>query len=164
MLGRRDVDIETDRAVLLEFHCQANYESDSPWARRTPYEEYRSKWLSTSQPDTFLGDLAQSMEDPRTVAEIWEVEQRVAGYVWVTFEEIQDYGLTVAEVKDITVVEQRRREGIASAMLAHAEEVARIRGAHLLRSGCGTENLPSQGLHDKLGFSMFRLEYEKVLT
>ena len=36
MLTIRDVDVQSDRETLLEFHCTANYESESPWARSGP--------------------------------------------------------------------------------------------------------------------------------
>lgn len=48
-------------------------------------------------------------------------------------------------------------------MLAHAERVARERGAGLLRSEAGIENLASHGLHEKLGFDTYQLKYEKLL-
>lgn len=164
MLHYRPVDIQADRETLLEFHCRGNHESDSPWARSMPYEQYREKWLSTSQPESFLQSLAKSLEDERTLAEIWEDEGIVVGYVWVTFTDIADYNLTFAEIDDIAVADAYQRRGIASQMLMPVELLARERGAHILRSETGIENIASQGLHTKLDFQTYHLRYEKLLV
>ena len=52
-----------------------NYDSETPWARTISYDDYREKWLSTEQTDSFLTHLSQSMEDERTIASIWEEER-----------------------------------------------------------------------------------------
>ncbi len=80
------------------------------------------------------------------------------------FQEIEGYDLTVAAVNDIEVVAARQRQGIGTLMLQRAEALARERGAQLLRSETGSENVASQGLHAKLGFEVFRLQYEKRLN
>lgn len=98
MLTIRDVDVQSDRETLLEFHCTANYESESPWARSGPYDQYRAEWLSTPQPESFLSSLAGSMSDERTIAEIWQDAGRPVAYLWVRFTDIQGYELTYAEV------------------------------------------------------------------
>jgi GNAT superfamily N-acetyltransferase len=160
----RPVDLEADRDILLNFHCRGNYESASPWARRMEYEEYRKKWLSTSQPESFLQSLAKSLEDERTITEIWEDEDKAVAYVWIAFWDIPDYNITVAEVNDIAVANAYQRRGIATQMLAHAEQLARERGAHVFRSGTGIENLASQRLHAKQGFETYHVLYEKLLV
>ena len=81
MLSPRKIDTEADKDILLDFHCRINYESETPWARTVPFEQYREKWLSSSQTKTFLGDLAESMADERTIAEIWEDDHVVVGYL-----------------------------------------------------------------------------------
>lgn len=163
MLDRRPVDVGTDRAFLLEMHCRGNYESDAPWARRAPYEQYRGEWLSTPQPEQFLASLLESLTDHRTVAEVWEQDGESAGFLWVTFGEFEGYGITFAEVRDIEVIEPLRRRGIGAAMLERAEQAAREHGAAVLRSETGVENAASRALHDASGFAQYRLLYEKLL-
>lgn len=163
MLQRRPIDIAQDRQLLLDLHCRINYASETPYARRVPYEEYRLKWLSTFQPETFLADLAQSIQDDRTVAEIWEVEGGVAGYLWVTFTDLADYELTIAEVMDLAVLPEYQGQGIGQQLLRYAESQARRQGATLLRSDTGVENRASQRLHERLEFHPYRICYEKVL-
>ncbi len=164
MLRRRVADVGADRETLLEFHCRINYESDSPWARRMPYEQYREGWRSSGQPESFLTDLAASMEDERTIAEVWEDDGSVIGYLWVTFTDVRDYGLAIAYVRDIAVTSSHQRRGVAQKMLEHVEELARARGARLLRSDTGIENVASERLHTKFGFKPYHIQYEKLLV
>ena len=164
MLEFRKVDVETDRELLLELHCEANYESETPWARVASYTEYREKWLSTGQPESYLKHLSESSEDGRTIAEFALANGEVAGYIWVTFMDVEDYDITIAEVNDIAVTQFYRRKGVGSQMLVYIEKLARERGARLLRSETGIENIASDRLHTKLGFKPYRIEYEKVLN
>ena len=164
MFRYRVIDIKEDKAVLLEFHCRINYESDTPYVRTVPYEKYREKWLSTSQPESYLLDLARTMKDERTIAEILEDKNVEVGYLWVTFADIQDYDITIAQIMDITVAPNYQRRGIGLKMLRRIEKLAKKRGATLLRSDTGIENVASQRLHESFGFKPYRIHYEKVLS
>ena len=163
MLSSRRIDTKADRRILLEFHSVSNYASERPWARETPFEEYREKWLSTSQPDEYLSALAQSMTDERTIPEIWQEDGQVIGYLWVSFSDVPDYDLIIAEVQDIVVAADFRRRGVGQRMLTHAEQTALDRGAHVLRSRAGIDNIASQGLHVKFGLQPQGIQYEKLL-
>ena len=164
MLAQRAVDPERDRDVLLELHCAANYESDTRWARAVPYEAYREAWLASGQTETYLESLARSLDDPRTIAEMWEDDGEAVGYVWATFHDIEGYGLTFAEVDDICVFPGRRRRGVGLAMLRRVEMLAKERGASWLRSETGIENTASQALHARHGFRQYHIGYEKLLV
>ena len=94
MLTFRPINVVADRDVLLEWHCDGNYESETPWARTVSYEEYRKKWLSTEQPESFLNHLAESTSDTRTIAEIAEKDGTAIGFVWVTFTDVEGYDVT----------------------------------------------------------------------
>ncbi|MPZ49907.1 MAG: GNAT family N-acetyltransferase [Dehalococcoidia bacterium] len=163
MLYQRGIHVPADRDLLLDFHCLGNHESDSPRAREMSFAEYRAEWLRTEQPLGFLGALTESLNDPRTVAELWLDDTKVIGFLWVTFLEIEGYGLTVAEVQDVEVVPDYQHRGIGTQMLAHAETLAREHGAQIIRSETGIENEPSRGLHEKSGYVVYRLLYEKVI-
>lgn len=163
MFRFRVVDINKDKDALFEFHCRIDYESETPYARRVPYEKYREKWLSTSQPEVYLSDLAKSMKDERTIAEILEDNNALIGYLWVTFAGIQGYNITIAEIMDIVVTPIYQHRGIGLMMLGHIEKLVQERGATLLRSGTGVENLASQKLHERFGFKPYLIHYEKVL-
>jgi len=168
MLGPRRIDIKADRGTLLELHCLINYESATPLVRGEPYDQYRMKWLNTSpsQPEVFLKDLTESMADERTIAEIWEDDGAVVGYLWVKFSDLRwgDEDLTIAEVYDLAVTEGYQRRGMGRKLLAHAEQLSRERGADILRSGTGIENTVSQKLHKSSAFETYYIQYEKLLT
>jgi len=164
MFKYRLINIQKDREILLKLHCRINYESETPFARKMSYEQYRKKWLSTAQPDSFILQLKKTMKDKRTMAEILADENgAITGYLWVIFNDIQGYNITIAEVMDIIVTKSYQRHGVGLMMLKHIEEVARQRGATLLRSDTGIENIASQKLHKKFGFKPYRIQYEKVL-
>jgi len=163
VLRYRRIDIIKDKDFLLDFHCRINYESETPYMRKLPYEEYRHKWLRTSQPHSFLSDLENTMKENRTVAEILEDGKAQVGYLWVTFTDVQDYGITIAGIMDIAVAPDFQHRGIGTTMLRHVEELAKEQGATLLRSDTGIENVASQKLHESLGFKPYKIHYEKVL-
>ena len=164
MLTQRAVDVDRDREALLELSCASNYESDTPWSRAAPYQTYRAAWLASGQAEKYLRSLARSLNDPRTIAEMWETDGDAVGYVWVTFHEIEGYGLTFAEIDDISVFPRHRRRGVGLAMLRRVETLAKERGASWLRSETGVENTASQALHAKHGFYQYRIGYEKLLV
>ena len=112
----------------------------------------------------FLTSLAESTRDPKTIAELWEDDGQTVGFLWVTFYEIGDYSITVADVCDLEVSPEFHRRGIGTAMLERAESTARQRGADLLRSDTGVSNVPMRRLFEKRGFETYRLQYEKLLT
>jgi len=163
MFQYRRINVNKDRDRLLEFHCRINYESETPYARKVPYEQYRQKWLSTMQPKTYLSDLSKSMKNKRTMAEILEDNGTPTGYLWVIFTDIQGYNMMIAQIMDIAVTPEHQRHGIGLSMLTRIEKIAKERGATFLRSDTGIENVASQKLHKKFGFRIKRIEYEKIL-
>jgi GNAT superfamily N-acetyltransferase len=164
MFRNRKIDLTRDRMSVLEFHCQINYECESDFGRSLPYPQYRERWLATSQPEEFLSDLSTSMEDSRTIAEVLEDDsENVAGYAWVTFTDVKEYNLAIAEIREIAIAEEYRKQGLGTSFLRHIEEAARANGAHVLRSGTGWGNTASKRLHEGCGFLPSRVEYEKVL-
>jgi len=165
MIRPRQINIEDDKKLILEFHCQTNYASDTPWARRTSYDQYRDKWFSTSQPDEFYSYFVETTQDPRTMAELWidDETDQVVGYLWVVFNDIKDYGLSVAEIYDLLVTPEFQGRGIGLQMLQYIEEKAIVSGANLIRSETGIENTPSIKLHEKSGFYTYRVLFEKRL-
>lgn len=164
MLRYRPIDIRKDRQVLLVIHCQINYASETSEVRKTSYEEYWEKWMRSPQPEQFLSHLGETIKDNRAVAEIVHDEHgAIVGYLWVTFEDIEGYNTRVAQVMDIAVLSDFRGHGVGTEIMHHIEEVARVKGARLLRSDTGIENEASQKLHEKLGFKPYHILYEKDL-
>jgi GNAT superfamily N-acetyltransferase len=56
------------------------------------------------------------------------------------------------EVQDVFVLERRRRRGVATALMAHAERLAAARGHDRISIGHGTENVAAQRLYERLGY------------
>jgi ribosomal protein S18 acetylase RimI-like enzyme len=160
----RTVDVNREKTVLLEFHCRINYESEFPYARIVPYAEYRKKWLSTSQPMSFLSELARTMKDKRTIVEILEDNGQTVGYVWVTFTDIPEYAVRIAEIMDIAVAPNHQHRGLGTMIMRHIEKQARLHEATLLRSDTGIDNVASQRPHESVGFKPYRIHYEKRLS
>jgi ribosomal protein S18 acetylase RimI-like enzyme len=110
-----------------------------------------------------LSDLAETMKDSRTIAEILEDDCVTAGYLWVTFTDVKDYNITIAGIMDIAVSPSYQRKGIGTTILRHIQELSEERKATLLRSDTGIENVASQKLHEGFGFKPYRIHYEKIL-
>ena len=160
----RKIDLVKDRQTLLEFHCTTNYTSAVPVVRRAyTSEQFREIWMKSRGPEEFISALANSMKDQRTIAEFWENGDTVAAYVWVIFHDWPDYHDIDAEINDILVAPEFQRRGIATQMIKHVEDLARERGATVLRSGTGIENMASRELHAKLGFQTCHMDFEKEI-
>ncbi|MBT7858833.1 MAG: GNAT family N-acetyltransferase [Gemmatimonadetes bacterium] len=160
----RKIRISEDRQAVLELHCEINYACDSPWIQAAPYPAYRRKWIESQQPEGFLKSLERSLEDHRTIAEVWCEGDLVCGYCWATFTDVPDYNLVIAEIHDLAVHRDFRRRGLGDGIIAYLEQVCRSAGAHVLRSGTGAANPASIAMHEKHGFGPYRVEYEKLLT
>ena len=156
--------MKKDREYLLTTHCQVNYACDSPWARETPYEAYQAQWLATSYGDKYLALLEKNALDHRQIVEIIEDEtgNRIA-FFRASFDEDKELGYTFYNIEEIYVEEPYRRRGIAAQLLLYAEEAAKKNRATVLRSGTGCVNSASRALHEKMGFSAYRVEYEKKI-
>jgi GNAT superfamily N-acetyltransferase len=158
----RKIDLVKDRQTLLDFHCTINYTSAVPVVRRAyTSEQFREMWMKSRGPDEFISALVNSMKDQRTIAEFRENGDTVAGYVWVIFHDWP--GDPDAEINDILIVPEFQRRGIATQMIKHVEQLARERGATVLRSGTGFENMASRELHAKLGFQTCHMDFEKEI-
>ena len=165
-LQHSKIDIDADRNYLLERHCRVNYESGTPWTRKISYEEYQADCFKDGNQnwmEEFLSSLRESMEDPRTIAEIIKTEaNETVGYLWVLFH-AEDASYFWADVSDIYVEEAFRKKGIATYLMDYAEHMAKRNGAKVIRSGTGCENFKSQGLHHKIGYYQSWVQYEKIL-
>ena len=126
------------------------------------FERYRDHWLTTPQPKEVLCSLTKSLNDPRTVAEIWEVDGEPVGFVWVRFTDVAGFDFTRADVDDLAVSPEFRRMGIGTQMMAFAEEAARANGANALYIDTGWENEPARSLYVRRGFREREIGYEML--
>lgn len=164
-IGFRNIELERDRVLLLKYHCRINYECECEHGRSNTFETYYSKWLTVeSQVNEFLESLKQSLNDPRTLAVIVLNEEQIIGYLWMTFTDLIDYKITIAELQDIFIEEEYRGKGIGVLLMDYSENRASKNGACILRSGTGADNIKSIKMHEKSGFKPYRIEFEKRLN
>jgi GNAT superfamily N-acetyltransferase len=163
VLSQRPIDIERDRDFVLDLYCLRNWEGLPAWARTASYRSFREGWLKTSQPDVFLRDLGSSLEDSRTVAEIWLEGEVPVGLLWIVFTDLEGVDATFAEIRALVVTLTHQRRGIGGLMLRHAEAEAADRGAQSIRSEIATDNEAARAMHGKLGFTVAVSQYEKLL-
>lgn len=161
----RDVQPTIERDTILEFHCINNYESESPLFRTIPYEEYRKQWLATPQPEEVLRIIEKDLKDSRNIVQFVQIDNEAVGFLWLRFNDI-DMGpneptYTIADVYGLGVKAEYHRQGIATKILSYIETQAREKGANLIRSGAGIDNFASQKLHEKYGFCVYQMLYEK---
>jgi GNAT superfamily N-acetyltransferase len=164
LLTQRQVEIERDRAFILDLYCLRGWEDLPQWARNSSYYTYKEGWMKTDQPKVFLNDLKERLGDERTIAEIWEEDGKPVAFMWVVFDELVGYRLTFAEVRSLVVSTGHQRRGIGGLMLRSAEEQAKARGAISLRSEMATDNEAACAMHGKQGFTVTTYQYEKVLV
>jgi ribosomal protein S18 acetylase RimI-like enzyme len=162
VLSQRPADLETDREFILDLGCMGSYESLPSWYRDRSYRAYRETWFNSTLPKIFLGDLAASMREPRTLAEIWHEDNQRAGFLWMTFEDAS-LGQVIATIHDLIVEPGHQRRGIGRMMLRAAAEQAKSRKASILRVETSVENPASQAIYEREGFTLARLLFEKVL-
>ncbi len=162
MLSQRPVDLETDREFILDLGCMGSYESLPAWYRNQSYRAYRDMWFNSTLPKLFLGDLAASLREQRTVADVWLEDNQRAGFLWMTFGD-SPHGLVIATLHDLVVEAGHQRRGIGKMMLQAATSRAKEDNAGILRVETSVENPASQAIYQSEGFTVARLLYEKVL-
>jgi GNAT superfamily N-acetyltransferase len=151
------------REAILALKLDGNFASDPVWAQEQGFEEYRNRWLASTQPDEFLAALKDSLRDPRTIADVFVDQGEPIAFVWVTFVDVPAFDLCIGELRDIAVLASRRREGIGSEILRQVADGARAVGAHVLRGETGAGNMPMQRAAEAFGAAACRVTYELVL-
>lgn len=164
MLTQRPIDLNRDKDFLLDLYCLRDWEDLPSWARNPSYHQYREGWLQTTQPATFLSGLGESLDDERTVAEVWLEGETPVGFLWIVFSDLENAPLTFAEIRALVVSIAHQRRGIGGLMLRHAEAEAVRLGAISIRSEMATENEAARAMHGKQGFTVATYQYEKILT
>lgn len=163
-LTHRPVDESLDNEFVCDLKILTNQACGNPRERAIPPEEYRSHWLGTSQPADFWASIETSRCDPRTIADVWLDAGRPVGWAWLTFRDVSDYGLTIAELQEIAVVPDRRREGLGAAMLRAIIGMARAGGAIVFRSETAIGNPASLALHAGAGLRASRVAFSMELA
>jgi ribosomal protein S18 acetylase RimI-like enzyme len=143
----------------VECHCRVCHVSNNFRNERPTYEAFRAVFQERGAWEESRAHIMKSLEDDRTLLDIVETnEGKRIGFFWVVFSDW--YEQHMADINDIYVEEFFRRKGIGLEMLAHIEKIVREKGANLLISSTGVDNLISQKMHQKYGFGPRRFEYQ----
>jgi len=163
VLSQRPIDLPNDESFLMDLACQASFDSGDLWTRSQPYKAYRDRWLESPLPRAFVRDLQDSLEDSRTVAEVWQEDGQPAGFLWLCFAD-SPFGFTSALLRQLTVAMTHQRRGIGTLMLKSAVERCRQHGAKFVRVETGVDDEASQVIYGREGFRVVRLAFELALS
>ena len=162
MIEFRRIDPEADKAFVLDVRVQTLFQDETPWARSPGLPSYRRWYLSTRHPEQFMKLLTRSLRDPRTIADIIELDGTPAGFVWATFVEVKESDFSYVEINSMGLQPEFQRQGIGRVTAAHVDEIAIANGAKGVRSFAGVQNEASQAFHLSLGFEPIEIRYEKL--
>jgi len=163
VLSQRPIDLRNDEPFLLDLACQASFDSGDLWTRSRPYKAYRDQWLASPLRQAYVRDLQNSLEDARTVAEVWQEDGQPAGFLWLCFTD-SPFGFTSAALRQLTVAMTHQRRGIGTLMLKSAVERSRQQGADFIRVETGIDDEASQTIYGREGFRVVRLAFELALS
>lgn len=93
-----------------------------------------------------------------------EMDGRAVGFACLWLFPVVCYAQPYAEVAELFVEEEHRRQGIGRALLEFAAEMARLGGAHDLYVATAFRNTPAQRLYQKTGFQNFDLRLRLALV
>jgi len=162
MVTFRPIDPEADREFILEVRVLTLFQDETPWARSSGLPSYRRWYLSSRHPGQFFKLLTRSLRDPRTIADVVEVDGMPAGFVWATFVDVPESDFNYLELRAMGLRPEFQRQGLGRVTAAHVDEVAVERGADAVRSFAGTQNEASIAFHHSLGFEPIEIRYEKL--
>ena len=146
----------------LECHCRICHASNNFRDERPDYHSFREQFIERGVWEESRKHMARSLKDPRTILD--RVENQTGdcvGYCWVVFSDW--YEECKADINGILVEEPYRRQGIGLEILQHIEKEVRLRGATVLVSDTGVDNVISQAMHERYGFEPRWYTYHRWL-
>lgn len=109
--------------------------------------------------------IAARMSDPNCVETVVlvKVADKAVGFALVRVVPSVLYSTPHAELTELYVMEEYRQRGIASELIAFAEQIAFQKGARSILVQTGDDNLPALALYKKLGYEEYDLTLKKKL-
>lgn len=110
--------------------------------------------------------IAARMSDPTCVEAVIlaKVDDEVIGFALMRVVPTVLYATPHAELTELYVLEEFRQRGIASGLIAYAEQVAVQKGARSILVQTGDDNLSALALYKKLGYEEYDLTLKKKLA
>lgn len=109
--------------------------------------------------------IAARMSDPNCVETVIlaKVADKAIGFALVRVVPSVLYSTPHAELTELYVMEEYRQRGIASGLIAFAEQIAVQKGARSILVQTGDDNLSALALYKKLGYEEYDIALEKKL-
>ena len=109
--------------------------------------------------------IAVRMSDPNCVETVIlaKIEDDAVGFALVRVVPSVLYSVPHAELTELYVLEKFRQRGIASELIAFAEQVAAQKGARSILVQTGDDNLSALALYKKHGYEEYDLTLKKKL-
>ena len=109
--------------------------------------------------------IAARMNDPACVETVIlaKVDDDAVGFALVRVVSSVLYSTPHAELTELYVMDEYRQRGIASKLIAFAEQVAAQKGARSILVQTGDDNLPALSLYKKRGYEEYDLTLKKKL-
>lgn len=106
------------------------------------------------------------MSDPACVETVIlaKVDDEAVGFALVRVVPSVLYATPHAELTELYVLEEYRQRGIASDLIAFAEQVAAQKGARSILVQTGDDNIPALSLYRKHGYEEYDLTLRKVIA
>lgn len=110
--------------------------------------------------------IAARMSDPNCVETVIlaKVADKVVGFALVRVVPSVLYSTPHAELTELYVMEKFRQRGIASGLIAFAEQIAVQKGARSILMQTGDDNLSALALYKKLDYEEYDLSLKKKLV
>jgi len=123
-------------------------------------EEFDSAWVSTESMDRARNVIEDILSDERNLLLVAEYDGRIVG---VIRSELQDEPMLVnspiAVVKELYVIPEYRRRGIATKLIEETRRILEGRGAKILAAEFPAHNEVAKSFYEKLGFRPFKSVY-----
>lgn len=109
--------------------------------------------------------IAARMSDPNCVETVIlaKVDDETIGFALVRVVPSVLYAAPHAELTELYVMDEYRQRGIASELIAFAEQVAAQKGARSILVQTGDDNVPALTLYKKHGYEEYDLTLKKKL-
>lgn len=121
--------------------------------------------LLFNEVDESAENIAARMSDPNCVETVIlaKVVDEAVGFALVRVVPSVLYAAPHAELTELYVLEDFRQQGIASELIAFAEQVAAQKGAQSILVQTGDDNIPALALYKKHGYEEYDLTLKKKL-
>jgi ribosomal protein S18 acetylase RimI-like enzyme len=109
--------------------------------------------------------IAARMSDPNCMETVIlaKIADKAVGFALVRVVPSVLYSTPHAELTELYVMEEYRQRGIASGLIAFAEQIAVQKGARSILVQTGDDNLSALALYKKLGYEEYDIALEKKL-